>query len=141
MSEKLNKAADNLLHYGVVGMKWGKRREYRREITAAAHHNRKGQDAEAASLINKAYGNKDASELYGKQSKYHEKELYRHLDKAAKLGMSKQTVARDIAESTILAVATLPIGGIAGVARAQKVSYENEIAKAANARRKLKGYK
>ncbi|AHV83049.1 hypothetical protein GJ20_gp08 [Lactococcus phage P092] len=122
---------DQLIHYGTVGMKWGKRRAYNKAISSAVdHQDRANNSAEYAKVtskkatkannkldkkIAKGKGNsKSAQRAKRKMDKYNDltkshteshevntRKANEYIAKAAKLGRSKDTPFRDIAKQFI----------------------------------------
>lgn len=125
---------DQLLHYGTVGMKWGKRRAYNSAINKAADHQEAADDhAESASSASKkaskneakynkkvAKGKGDSRSAQRKLAKmnkyndlakshnadheYNTQKANEYIKKASKLGRSKDTPFRDEAKKFINAI-------------------------------------
>lgn len=105
----MNQAEDNLLHYGVVGMKWGKRRAYKqavnktvRESSKAARHVVRGSMHNSTAGVYSSLRLKRASNFHRKLSdkqfskaRIHNAKAAEFIKNASDLGFSKPTPIRD----------------------------------------------
>lgn len=140
MDKNLTKeqATENLLHYGVVGMKWGKRRAYNREIRSATNANFNAARAASKAMKASKKGDDAKAQSYAHISNSLQKATQQHIDNAARLGVSTHTKRNN---ATKVLLATLVGSPIVGLAVAGDLRNVNPMAKAANERRKAKGYK
>lgn len=127
MEKNLTKeqATENLLHYGVVGMKWGKRKAYDRSIKKAATHRESAKesseiaknlkfksgvkqeqlDAKRSGMSSRKIAKKEAkiSKLNSRADKWNKfaaqdrAKANKFIDDAAKLGLSYRTPGKDTA--------------------------------------------
>lgn len=135
---------DQLIHYGVAGMKWGKRRAYKKAISnavktqdsASYHKNEAIKKGFAASKQRSKYENRvDAGKgegmlakrnkklmnKFSDQAKTHrskasnaDKNAQKYIEEASKLGKSQHSPGKDRAKSFLNTLATSVISGNIG---------------------------
>jgi hypothetical protein len=138
MTEKSKPISDTLLHYGVVGMKWGKRKSYDREIKAATKQHKKMEDSARIAAHAERKGKIVRAATYNAKNQVATSKYNKYIDNAAKLGMSTHNKYADDAK---VFMATIMGGPFEGMKQATKNKKRNPHAAAANERRKLQGYK
>lgn len=147
---------DQLIHYGVAGMKWGKRRAYKKAISnavktqdnASYHKNEAIKKGFAASKQRSKYENRvDAGKGEGKlakrnkklmnkfsdQAKTHrskasnaDKNTQKYIEEASKLGKSQHSSGKDKAKQFLNSVANGMIYGNVGVALNSSAQYSEK---------------
>lgn len=139
MKKNLSKeqATENLLHYGVVGMKWGRRQNYTRAISKATKQHKKVEDTARIAAHAERKGKIVKAATYNAKNQVAKSKYDKYIDTAARMGESKHSKYADAGR---VFTATMAGGPFAGMSASSKIKKENPHALEANKRRKQKGY-
>lgn len=147
---------DQLLHYGVAGMKWGKRRAYKKAISNAVktqdnanyHKNEAIKKGFAASKQRSKYENRvdagrgngrlakrnkklmdkfsDEARMHRSKARNADKDAQSYIEEASKIGKSQHSSGKDRAKEFLSAIANGMLYGNTSLAISEANNYSNK---------------